>query len=103
MNPCHPASTVTDRATLFHLVPFLSHPFPPLITVKQILDISSTCSVTKSCLSLCDPKDYSLQASSLHGISQARILEVVAISFPGDLDPGIEPAFPPLAGGIFTH
>ena len=29
----------------------------------------------------CDPMDYSLPDSSVHGISQARILELVAISF----------------------
>ena len=40
------------------------------------------CLVTKSCLNLCDPMDSSLQGSSVHGISQARILERVAISFP---------------------
>ena len=39
------------------------------------------CLVTKSCLNLCDPMDSSLQGSSVHGISQARILERVAISF----------------------
>ena len=31
------------------------------------------------CLTLCDPLDYSLPSSSVHGISQARILEWVAI------------------------
>ena len=35
-----------------------------------------------SCVQLfCDPMDYSLPGSSVHGISQARILEWVAISF----------------------
>ena len=29
---------------------------------------------------LCDPMDYSLPGSSVHGVSQARILEWVAIS-----------------------
>ena len=39
-----------------------------------------------------DPMDYTLQASSVCGISQARILKWVAISFSGDLpNPGIEP------------
>ena len=33
------------------------------------------------CLTLCDPLDYSLSGSSLHGIFQARILEWVIISF----------------------
>ena len=32
---------------------------------------------------LCDPKDCSLQGSSVHGIFQARIVECVAISFSG--------------------
>ena len=35
-----------------------------------------------SCVRLfCNPMDYSLPGSSVHGISQARILESVAISF----------------------
>ena len=34
-----------------------------------------------SCLALCDPMDYSLAGSSIHGIFQARVLEWVAISF----------------------
>ena len=33
------------------------------------------------CLTLCDPMDYSLPGSSIHGIFQAKILERVAISF----------------------
>ena len=32
-------------------------------------------------MSNCDPMDYSLQGSSVHGILQARILEWVAIPF----------------------
>ena len=40
--------------------------------------------------------------SSVHGISQARILERVAISFPGDLpNPGIKPVTLALGGGFF--
>ena len=47
--------------------------------------------------------DCSLPGSSDHGISQARILERVAISFSGDLpDPWIGPVSPALAGGFFT-
>ena len=37
--------------------------------------------VTQSCLTLCDPMDCSLPASSIHGIFQARTVEWVAISF----------------------
>ena len=56
--------------------------------------------VAQSCLTLCDPMDYCLPRSSVHGIFQARILEWVT---PRDLpDPGIEPASPALAGGFST-
>ena len=37
--------------------------------------------VSQSCLTLCDPMDCRLPASSVHGILQERILEWVAISF----------------------
>ena len=37
--------------------------------------------VIKSCPTLCDLKDYSPPGCSVHGISQARILEWVAVSF----------------------
>ena len=39
------------------------------------------CLVAKSSPTLCDPLDCSLPGSSVHGISQARILEWVGISF----------------------
>ena len=39
------------------------------------------CLVTKSCLTLCEPMDYSPPGFSVHVISQARILEWVAIFF----------------------
>ena len=37
--------------------------------------------VTQSCPTLCNPTDYSLPGSSVHGIFQARVLEWVAIAF----------------------
>ena len=37
--------------------------------------------LTQSCLTLCDPIDCSLPGFSVHWISQARILEWVAIPF----------------------
>ena len=54
--------------------------------------------VAQSCLSLCDPMNYSLPGSSVHGIFQARRLEWVAISFSrGDLpDSRVEPGSPAL-------
>ena len=52
---------------------------------KSIWDtfITLACMFAKSlqsCPTLCDPMDYSLPGSSVHGILQARILEWVAIS-----------------------
>ena len=38
------------------------------------------CLVAKLCLALCDPMDCSTPGSSVHGISQAKILEWVTIS-----------------------
>ena len=53
--------------------------------------------VTQSCLTLCDPMDYSPPGSAVHGILQARILEWVAIPFSRDLpNPGIKPRSPAL-------
>ena len=37
--------------------------------------------VPQLCLTLCNPMDYSLPGSSVHGVFQARVLEWVAISF----------------------
>ena len=37
--------------------------------------------VAKSCLTLCDPMDYSLTDFSIHGIFQGRVPEWLAISF----------------------
>ena len=45
-------------------------------------------SVNQSCPTLCDPMDYSPPGSSGHGISQARILEWVAIPFSKYLSSG---------------
>ena len=57
-------------------------------------------------LTLCDSLDCSPPGFSVHGILQARILEWVALPFPGDLpNPGMEPASlmsPALADGFFT-
>ena len=46
---------------------------------------------------LYNPMECSLQASSVHGILQAKLLEWVAVHFKGDLpDSGIEPRSPTL-------
>ena len=62
-----------------------------------------SCSVTSDSF---QSRDCSPPGSSVHGLSQARILEWGAVSSSGGLpDPGIEPKFPAspaLAGGLFT-
>ena len=64
------------------------------------------CSVTRLCLTLCDPIGCSPPGSSIHGILQARILEWVAISpSRGSPHPRIKSASlasPALEGGFFT-
>ena len=56
---------------------------------SQFLLLLLSCS---GVLTLWGPMDRSPPVSSVHGISQARVLEWVAISFSRNLpDPGIEP------------
>ena len=66
---------------LYGLINILHHPSPGAF----LFLIGSYCSVTKSCLTLWDPMNCILPNSSVHGISQPRILKWVAISFSGDL------------------
>ena len=63
-----------------------------------------SCSVPKSYLTLCDPMDYSLPGSSVHGIFLARILEWVVMPSSNSHalpNPEFEPASPALA--LHTH
>ena len=58
---------------------------------------TSCCLLAKSCLTLGKPTDLSLPGSSIHGISQAIILEWVAIFSSRDLpDPEVQPVSPAL-------
>ena len=61
------------------------------------------CMHAQSCLTLCDPMDYSLPVSSVHGILQARILEWAAISSSrGSSQPTDGTQVSCIAGGFFT-
>ena len=71
--------------------------------------VSTPVLFAQTCLTLCDLTDCSLPGSSVHGISQARILKWVAISFLRDLpDPGtkhgplVVQAISCIAGRFFT-
>ena len=61
----------------------------------------------QSCLTLYDPMDWGPPGSSVHRISQARVLEWVAISYSkGSSNPEIELvslASPALAGEFFMN
>ena len=43
--------------------------------------LESESEVAQLCLTLCDPMECSLPGSSIHGVSLARVLEWVAVSF----------------------
>ena len=61
------------------------------------------CLGAQSCLILCNPMDCSPPGSSVHGISQSRILEWVAISFSrGFSQPGDQTQVSYMTGGCFT-
>ena len=47
----------------------------------QCRTVRPCCLLLRLCPALCDPVDCSLPGSSVHGVSQARTLEWVAISF----------------------
>ena len=47
----------------------------------QCMKVKSESEVAQSCSTLCDPMDCSLPGSSVHGTSQARVLEWGAIAF----------------------
>ena len=61
------------------------------------------CVCAQSCKTLCHPMDSSPPDSSVHGILQARILEGVVVSSPGNLPhPGIESASLVSSGVFFS-
>ena len=85
---------ITDEINFDYLVKVVSSllhyettgfPFMILVVLQGvILRLHVYCVLlAMSCLTLCDPMDIDcgLPVSSVHGISQARILEWVAISF----------------------
>ena len=48
---------------------------------KQMNKLGVKVLVTESCMTLCEPMDYNLPGSSVHGILQSRILNWVAMFF----------------------
>ena len=62
------------------LIPFSFSPFKELTHIGNF-ELSPYVCLSHAWLFVTDPKDYSLPGSSIHGISQDRILEWVSISF----------------------
>ena len=61
------------------------------------MDIVCVCSVTESCLTLCDHMDYSPPDSSDMGFFRQEFWSGLPCLTPGDLpDPGTEPVCPVL-------
>ena len=78
-------------------------PGPGFEPGSPALQADSLPSVAQSCLTLCDLMDCSPPGCSVHGISQARILEWVAIPFSRGLpDSGIEPGLHALTSRFFA-
>ena len=84
---------------------------PPFLLItlmsNRVFALHCMCAKSlQSCLTLCDPMDYSPAGSSVHGILQARILEWVAMpSSRGSFQPRIELkslTSPALADRFFT-
>ena len=66
-----------------YIQPLITHLWQPntLLFLKNVLKYSeSEIEVSQSCLTLCDPMDCSPPGSSVHGISQVRVLEWVVFS-----------------------
>ena len=57
------------------------HVDAPVEICEQYTLVKITVLVTQLCLTLCDPVNYSLPGSSVHGILQARILEWIGMPF----------------------
>ena len=83
---------IWKTAVATELVKVTSHSNPILIP-KKAMPKNVQREVSQLCLTLCDPMDCSWPGSSVHGISQTRVLEWVAISSSRG-DPGIKPSQP---------
>ena len=82
---------------------FLVSLLGPVLLLYQDQLSNTQVLVTQSPLALCGSMDYRPLGSSVHGISQGRILEWVAISFPrGSFWPRDQTWVSHIAGGFLT-
>ena len=96
------AGSSMSHCPAWSFLPFMLHVVPTAVWPLCVLCAKSL----QLCPTLGNPVASTPRGSSVHGVSQARILEWVAISFTRDLpNPGIEPASlmsPALAGRFLT-
>ena len=70
----------------------------PRTTYSQASKPSLSVKVAQSCLTLCEPTDY-----TVHGILQARLVEWAAFPYSrGSFQPRDRTQVSPIAGGFFT-
>ena len=98
-----------DSFLLVHVVSICTINFRSILCVNlfyygdHLSNFFVVCLVTKSCPTLCDPMGCSPPSSSIHGVSQGRILEWVAILFSmGSSQGRYWTCISSLADGIFT-
>ena len=60
--------------------PWIHRELDTITKQQQLQKERKESEVAQSCPTLCNPMNYSLPGSSIHGIFQARVLEWVAIS-----------------------
>ena len=77
--------TQKSNSHLLHLLHWQTGSLPLVPHIRECICMCVCVCVTQSCPILCDPMGCSPPGSSLHEILQARILDWVAISSPGDL------------------
>ena len=80
---CPPPEDLPDPwiEPAFLTCPVLAGRFFATGTIWETHTYQSESKVTQLCPTVCDPMNYRLPRSSIHGIFQARVLEWVAISF----------------------
>ena len=73
-------------------------------SLRNACPLLCVCLVTQSCQALCDPLDYSLLGSFVHGILQVRIWKGVVIPFSrGSSQPKDGTQVSYIAGRFFTN